>query len=341
MAHMIDMTNARANMAFVGETPWHKLGTELTVGADLGVWAAAAGLTHDVKRAAVEFHTETQAQVYTDRHVLYRSDNGKPLGIVSHGYNIVQPREVLGFFDKLTRHNGFTMETAGSLDGGKRVWALAKAGNGVAVGDTDEVRPYVLLATSYDGSMATVAKLTTIRVVCHNTLTMSAGHAGAGQSESDTEASCIRVPHNQVFDADAARMDLGLAVTAFEKFMLDARKLAKKKITKGGAHEFLKELLPVPMKMVEVAGTSIKVPQPQPIEDSKAYKQILALFNGEGKGADLKESKGTAWGLLNAVTEHVDWQRGRSDNGRMSSAWFGAGDQMKSAARDLLLTIAA
>ena len=30
MAHELDMTNNRANMAYVGDKPWHGLGQELT-----------------------------------------------------------------------------------------------------------------------------------------------------------------------------------------------------------------------------------------------------------------------------------------------------------------------
>lgn len=342
MAHMIDMSNGQANMAYVGETPWHNLGTALTPGATIPQWAKAAGLEHTVHRAPVKFiagnEDDGEAEcTFDDKHVLYRSDTLKPLGIVSTGYNIVQPTEVLAFFAELTKNNGFTLETAGCLDHGRRVWALAKVNDGAPVIGADVVRPYVLLATSYDGSMATIAKLETIRVVCHNTLTMAV-NSDAKAAEEGEPGHVVRVAHNTVFDAAAARLDLGIALTAFDKFLIEARRLAKKKVTKGLVGEFLKELLPVPMKMVD-GPNDTKVPQPQPLETSKAFKQIMALFEGGAKGAELPEAKGTAWGLLNAVTEHVDWQRARSANGRMSSAWFGTGEQMKAQARDLLLEL--
>jgi hypothetical protein len=81
------------------------------------------------------------------------------------------PKEILDFFEKLTEHNGYTLETAGALDEGKRVWALARSTTAPDP-DADVIRPYVL-ATSYDSSLSTTAKFTSIRVVCHNTLTMS------------------------------------------------------------------------------------------------------------------------------------------------------------------------
>ena len=44
----------------------------------------------------------------------------------------------------------------------------------------------------------------------------------------------------------------------------------------------------------------------------------------------------TRWGMLNAVTELVDHERGRSDNTRIESAWFGTGANLKNRALELL-----
>ena len=59
----------------------------------------------------------------------------------------------------------------------------------------------------------------------------------------------------------------------------------------------------------------------------------MALFNGEALGADLPEASGSAWALLNAVTQHVD--HGLNQN----AAWFGYGNAMKNKARDLLMDV--
>jgi hypothetical protein len=40
--------------------------------------------------------------------------------------------------------------------------------------------------------------------------------------------------------------------------------------------------------------------------------------------------------MLNAVTELVDHERGRSNNTRMESAWFGTGAVIKNKALELL-----
>jgi hypothetical protein len=62
----------------------------------------------------------------------------------------------------------------------------------------------------------------------------------------------------------------------------------------------------------------------------------MQLFNGGAIGSDLAGVAGTRWAMLNAVTELVDHERGRSNNTRMESAWFGAGAALKARAADLL-----
>lgn len=342
--HMIDESNEQANIAYVNEVPWHGLGQNLEEGQPIEVWAKAAGLSHSVIAGVVQYHCinddEGATRQFPKRSVLYRSDTGKPLSVVSNQYKIVQPLEVLDFIHKLTEHNGFTMETAGSLDGGKRIWALARVSDGATVVGQDVVRPYVLFATSYDGTMATTAKLTTVRVVCHNTLSMSVGYSGpAGgiKGEADTEHGTVRVYHSKTFNPEAVRLDLGIAHSAFDKFLIESRRLAKRQVGKTFATEFLKTLLPAGVKTEVVKGE--KIVTPIPVEETKAFDQIMSLFRGEALGSGLSEANGTAWGLLNAITQHVDHQRGRSADTRMGSAWFGGGNALKDKAHKLLLEV--
>ena len=64
---------------------------------------------------------------------------------------------------------------------------------------------------------------------------------------------------------------------------------------------------------------------------------MLELFEGAAVGHDLPGTAGTRWGLLNAVTEHIDHQRGHNVDTRMTNAWFGNGNRLKSEAETLLL----
>ncbi|NML17046.1 DUF932 domain-containing protein [Azohydromonas caseinilytica] len=330
MAHLIDTTTGRAAIAFVGEAPWHKLGQRLTAGADLETWHREAGLAYSVERTPVLFQrahagAADRNEAMEGRDVLYRSDTGAALSVVSGGYQVVQPGEVLDFFGKLAEAGGFVLETAGALSHGKRVWGLARVNDGAPVVGQDTVRPYLLLATSYDGTMATTAKFTAIRVVCNNTLTMAAGSETGVQSEQDTTegpvVQCVRVPHMKKFDAGAVRQQLGIVLTAWDRWLVQARLLAQVDVTEAQADKFAADLL----LSVQAA------PKGRPLSDvraSRSYKRLMDLFGGAQIGADLCGTR-SAWALLNAVTDYVDHERGRSDDTRMTSAWFGAGEGLK------------
>ena len=117
--HLIDTSNGRNNMAFIGATPWHGLGQRLTEKAPIEIWAQEAGMSHSIERTPVRFTTDEQYGlvdgVMEDRHVLYRSDNKNALAVVSPRYQIVQPLEVLEFYRELVEQTGeYTLETAGS-----------------------------------------------------------------------------------------------------------------------------------------------------------------------------------------------------------------------------------
>ena len=333
MAHMIDETTGRAAMAYTGATPWHGLGQALTPGASIETWTREAGLGYTVLESPVQYSTpaSSELQRWPDRKVLHRSDTGAPLAVVSDGYRVVQPGEIMDFFRQLVEIGGFQLETAGALSDGRRVWALASVAEAAPVVSRDLVKPYLLLGTSYDGTMATVAKFTAIRVVCNNTITAavggySNGRVVAGEAETDLGylKSAVRVLHSERFNAESVRLQLGIVANAWESFLVQSRQLAEQPIAAEAADSFVAELLQ-PYHTSKL-----------PINETRAYKRILALFNGGAIGSELPGVAGTKWAMLNAVTELVDHERGRSNNTRIESAWFGAGAALKARAAELL-----
>lgn len=341
MAHMIDTTTGRAAMAYTGQTPWHGLGQALTPGADIDTWTREAGLAYDVEESPVQYQALPSyglgriegpiTKTWPARKVLHRSDTGAPLAVVSDAYNVVQPSQVMDFFRQLVEIGGFELETAGALSDGRRVWALASVGDAAPVVERDLVKPYLLLGTSYDGTMATVAKFTAIRVVCNNTITAAVGGYSSGrviQGEREINTgylkSAVRVLHSERFDPESVRLQLGIVANAFESFLVQSRQLAAAPMDQAAADEFVAELL-------RPYHTSAR-----PVTESRAYVRIMQLFNGAAIGSDLAGVMGTRWAMLNAVTELVDHERGRSNNTRIESAWFGAGAALKARAVDLL-----
>jgi hypothetical protein len=198
MSHeLTTRTNGKVEMGFVaGTARWHGLGNELADGASIDEWIVAAGMDWKVQRSRVRFVTENgndaAIKTWEDQHVLFRSDNKTPLAVVSDGFKIVQPKQVLEFFRDLCETNHFKMRTAGTLFEGRRFWALADIGEESYVLDAkDRVKGRLLLVTACDGSMKTTAKFVNECVVCNNTLTVARAEA-ASRSPSATAACSTR-----------------------------------------------------------------------------------------------------------------------------------------------------
>ncbi len=320
MAHQLTTReNGFVEIAWTGQTPWHGLGQKLDDGADLETWRTAAGLDWEIKRAGVQFvGDDAKPHLFDGQEVLYRSDNNEAMSVVSKRYKIVQPIEVLDFFNKLVESQGYKLHTAGSLKGGKRIWALAETGKVQEVLNGDPVAKYVLLATSYDKGMATTARETNIRVVCANTIAL------ADRDKSNV----VSIPHSTNFIADNVYNQLGIVHDSFSMFMEQTKHLAKQQINSNKFDQFMGELLN--SKYYEMNEKDIKT--------NRAYKRILELFDGGAIGSDIKGIQGTGWQLLNAVTEYVDHHApNRSPDARLDNAWFKQGSNLKTNAMNLLL----
>lgn len=142
MTHLID------SIAYTGQTPWHGLGNILPPQQSLEIWLKAAGMDWTIEQSDVMFNVASDAlhiRPYRDSKVLFRSDTLEPLSVVSQRYNVVQPHEVLHFYQDLVEIGGFELETAGSLKGGRKLWALASTGQGLKLKGNDLVKSYLLL----------------------------------------------------------------------------------------------------------------------------------------------------------------------------------------------------
>lgn len=314
MAHLVE------TMAYVNATPWHGLGNPLTENQPLEIWLREAGMNWDILDNPVLYRSPEGLQSFADNKVLYRSDTLAPLSVVSQRYQVVQPREVLEFYRDLVELGGFQLETAGVLKGGKKLWALARTGQEALLKGNDQVKAYLLLATACDGTLATTAQFTSVRVVCNNTLQM-ATESGSG---------AIKVPHSTKFDPGKVKQQLGLGVSTWQHFIADMRRLSDQPVNPFEARRYL----------VEVLGDPALHFHQQP--NTKVLNHVFGLYAGRGMGSNLASANDTAWGLVNAVTQFIDHERrARSSDNRLDSAWFGIGALIKQKALDEALKLAA
>jgi len=331
MAHQIEQ------IAYVGETPWHGLGNQLSPNQPLEVWAQQAGMDWRIESSNVSYMAQNERgqsiiMPFEEQRVLYRSDTHAPLSVVSQRYQEVQPKEILEFYRDLTEQSGFELETAGVLKGGKKFWALARTGQSTALTSKDVSNGYILLATACDGTLATTAQFTSIRVVCNNTLAI----ALRGQSSS---AGVVKVPHSTKFDAGKGKQQLGISVRAWDEHMYEMKQLTQRNVSQQEAKAYFDAVFNNSTMSISDPEENIiqfyrnvaqQVQEKKPEPNGRAMNKALEMFNGQGRGADLSSAKDTAYGLLCSITEFVDHERrAMSTDHRLDSAWFGAGAGLK------------
>lgn len=345
MAHLVD------SMAFVGQTPWHGLGNQLTPNQPIEVWAQQAGMdwcieSSDVSYIAQNVRGQNIILPFEEQRVLYRSDTHAPLSVVSQRFQEVQPMEILNFYRDLSEQSGFELETAGVLKGGKKFWALAKTGQSAALKGKDVSNGYILLATACDGTLATTAQFTSIRVVCNNTLAIALKTQNAGSNNIGV----VKVPHSTRFDAGKVKHQLGISVRAWDEHMYEMKQLSQRKVTQQEAAAYFDAVFnnsnlsvadqedsiiqyyrnaAIPKATIPVT-SSINKSDNKTEPNGRAMSKVMTMFNGHGRGAELSSAKDTAYGLLCAITEFTDHERrAMSTDHRLDSAWFGAGAAIK------------
>lgn len=339
MAHEIDTSNGRANMAYAGEKPWHGLGFQIDADASIQEWRAAAGLDWEIKKGGMMMRAEEGALVDAsdlNRSILYRSDTLARLSVMStSGYHVVQPDQILGFIGDSVKAMGWKMETAGSLKGGRKIWALANIGEEAEVGTGDKVKGYLLAATACDGSMASEFMFTSVRVLCNNTLHMA---VDGSLQQRDSSQPRVKVYHYNTLDVGAVKKQLGIAETVWAQFIERAKTLSRISLSEKKAIQILRSVYAPEEKVI--VGDEIMSDE-EFLKANTTARKVLELYQGAGIGMDLNSTHDTAWGLVNATTEFYDHaSKTRSVDNRMNSAWFGAGATKKQQVVDACLEMA-
>jgi len=275
-------------MAHAGELPWHGLGNRLAPRQPIDVWKRQAGMDWEIEEAEVRYvagsHNLGVIHAFPDQKVLYRSDTRLPLSVVSKRFQVVQPGQILEFYRDLTANSGFELETAGVLREGRKFWALARTGQSTTLKGRDKVDGYLLLATACDGTLATTAQFTSIRVVCNNTLSIALGNA----------TGAIKVLHRSQFDPGVMKRQLGITISSWDGFVARMKALSERPVDPDSVEGLLSRVL-------TYTGPDGK----RTVVNEQAMVNVRSLYEGGGRGALMASSRGTAWGLLNSVTEFV------------------------------------
>lgn len=329
-----------------GIAPWHKLGQLIDGCADAADALKLAGQDWEVLQQAVQYMTPA-GQLLTDRDhfVNCRSDTHFALGVVGKQYEPFQNRDAFEFMDAVIGEAGAHYDTAGCLDGGKRVWMSAILPERIAPPNApkDQSVTYLIVMNTHDGSSSLRMYLTSVRVVCSNTWAMALGQLKRGEG--------IRIRHTGSLRdrVDQARKALGLVHEAIRHAQAEIAAMAAHKVNDAEAKALFASLIgkPIgdqtPTRIVSAAEAQadfaslmaqpvawqeakrLGISQERYILDDKGYEFVNScLLNLHNRRNTVDGMAGTAWEAYNAVSEWCDHERpvrGKTQRDRDESRW--------------------
>ena len=312
------MSHEVEKMVFAGAVPWHGLGTEIDDATTF--WDA-------FEMAGLDWAVDTKPLFTSDgekvtHRASYRTTDGRILGIVGPRWTPLQNRDAFEIFEPLVDAGDLTIHTAGSLRNGERIWALCQLNqdnNEIVKGD--EIAKFVLLSNGHDGKLAVHFGFTPIRVVCANTESIARDSAAS---------KLIRVRHNRFVkeNVQAVRDVMNLANQEFEATAEVYRFLASRSVSKTDLEKYVKVVFDANKPEDEISTRTKNI-----------LLKVTDLFES-GKGNDLEGVRGTYWAAYNAVSEYLNYTKGRTSNNRIDSLWFGQNGTMNRKALDQAVALA-
>ena len=313
MAHQIE------SMFYTGETPWHGLGTVLPEAPTIREAIVAAGLDWTVSTRPLFLNHNGQLVQVDDARAIVRDSDQNCLGVVGSRYVPLQNEHSFDFFQPFVDSGLVQLETAGSLQDGKKIWVLARIvdkGSDIKIAGDDSVRKFVMLSNSHDGTTSIRVGFTPVRIVCANTL-RAAHNADVSK--------LLRIRHTR--NAQSALTDIQNAVDLInQEFTATAelyRSMARKQVNQSDLKKYVKTVLG--HAGIEDKDLSTRA--------QNQISRVISLFE-YGRGNQLPGVKGTVWAAYNAVTEYLTHEATSDADKRYNSLWFG----QNAARNDLALT---
>ncbi|MEK7783018.1 MAG: DUF932 domain-containing protein [Candidatus Binatota bacterium] len=318
MGHNISEVSGRPEMFYVGEKPWHGLGTELQQPATASEAIQSASLDWQVELEPFYVKQKGMLGGYREvpeKQAVVRQDSRDVLGIVSERYEPIQNQEAFSFMDAVIGLGEAVYETAGALGIGEKVWLMAKLPGEmrIASNEDDVIEKYLLLTNFHDGMHSLRVFWTTIRVVCQNTLSLAFSNGKAVKEG-------IAIRHTgEIKDkvAEAQRV-LGLSVKYYDDLSETFNALAARTVSPGEARAYFEALVPDNKKARRSTRTQ------------NIRRELQGLFIN-GRGNDMPGVSGTGWALLNAVTQYTTHRKSRGSTeheqqeNRLNSIFYGSG----------------
>lgn len=314
MSHELEMVNGKAQMAYVGDVPWHGLGTQVNPDLTPREMLEVAGLDWRVEKHDTYYKNEAgNFERAPGKQALVRSSDGQYLDIVSDKWIPVQNEDAFEFFGEYVEKGGMEMHTAGSLKDGKMIWALAKVSESFSLfSGRDQIDSYLLLSNPHQFGRGVDIRFTPVRVVCNNTLSLSLeGKAALG----------ISLNHCSKFDASRVKDALAEASQKLESYREMSEFLASKRYNEDELFTYFNRVFPKTtgksnMSFEELM-KSLKMGDAEVSRNAKTAMEVIETQPGAEYGA------GSWWSAYNTVTYMTNHMMGHNPDTRMQSVWYG------------------
>jgi phage/plasmid-like protein (TIGR03299 family) len=294
------------------QAPWHGIGIDVRHTDNI---LKTADIDWRIEKRALMIHGLDQ-QLDT-HYALVRDTDDSILGICGENYIPLQNSKAFEFFEKFVKAGSMEMEVAGSLRGGRYVFALVKINESFILPGNDKVDGYLLISSPHVWGKAMNIRFTSVRNICSNTIL----------STLSTKYEKFRFPHIKDFDSVAmktAEETLNLSKLCFNRFKKQATFLSQRTFTPAQIIEFAAEMFQGDTTVRNLRKNSV---------------DFLEVLN-DSPGCEMDSARGTWWGALNAVTYLCDHKIGYSADTRLFQAWYGEKEVMKRRALDLALKYA-
>lgn len=240
----------------------------------------------EVKPTAV--YSGRKGQAFPGKVGLERTGDGKPLGIVSPRYKVVQPDEQLAFASGVLGQTelGPIVDSVVELrDGGVLLINIELDALRFQIpGDPSDVQTFLGITNSWDGSMQFEALVTQVRRICKNTARLA--------RESALSHYRIRHTGNPLAKIEEAKKALGVTIKSAHEFEALANKLVLKEVVDDQVIAILRKAWPMSDDLADGR--------------KERHNSTRAFENYLTSETIPDEMRGTGWGVFNAVTEYLD-----------------------------------
>lgn len=319
MGHMIErLADGNYSFAFTGERSavWHGLGVQVSNDLSPEDMQRKAGLDWNVEKQPLFLANDVE----TNYSMLVRDTDGRQFDAVPNTWIPTQNSEAFAFFNEFVKAGDMEMDTAGSLYGGKHIFALARIKDRVAVFGDDEIGAYLLFSLPHKYGQKISIRTVMTRVVCANTIAAALGETALREYTQN---------HRTSFKPERAKEVLGVTLEKLNSYKEAAEFLGAKQASNEDVVDYFKRIFPV--YQVDKTKESKK-------EVSKNAQIAQAVLVNQ-PGAEY--AQGSWWQAFNAVTYMVDHVIGKNEERRFESATMGTSNTLKNKALNLALELAA